>query len=236
MKKTLITLVSIVSILSLTWCQKKPQTEVVAKPIPEYISANYDSEFHSLNLRSKGLTQMPDICSDITTWTMLNDIRAIDLWDNQITEINSDYSCLPNLQDLNLSFNQISKIENLDKLSNLGRLQLHKNNITKISWLSELKNLMILSLWYNQISKVSWLSELSNLQELELLRNQISDLSRLSDLPNLTSLKLEFNQISDINQLGFVVKLKNLKRLSIGENKLPEDKVIMLQNQINGER
>lgn len=236
MKKTLITLAIVAFVLSLAWCQKKSQAEVVSKPIPEYISANYDSEFHSLKLRSKGLTEMPDICTDITTWTMLNDIRAIDLWDNKITEINADYSCLPNLQDLNLSFNQISKIQNLDKLSNLVRLQLHKNNITKTSWLSNLKNLRILGLWYNQISKVSWLSELSNLQELELLHNQISDLSRLSDLPNLTSLKLEFNQISDVNQLSFITKLKNLKRLSIGENKLPEDAAITLQNQINGER
>lgn len=229
MKKLIIVSV-IFSFLFIFGCSKKDNSLQIG-----YLSWSYVEKYHELDLRWKWLTEIPNICKDYS-WTILLNIWSIDLGDNQITSIDKDLSCMPYLQELDLSYNQLNKIQKLDKLNNLRFLKLQKNNIKSTLWLELLSNLWYLNLAYNQISKVSWLSELSNLQELELQHNQISDLSRLSDLPNLTSLKLEFNQISDVSQLSFVTKLKNLKRISIGENKLPEYKVIMLQNQINGER
>jgi internalin A len=234
MKKSLIISILTVSIIVLSGCQKTSNTTTTT--MPEYISGNYDAKMHTLTLREKWLTTMPDICKDIKDQKTLDDIRSIDLWNNQISSINADYSCLSNLQELNLSYNQISSIKNLEKLKFLSKLELQKNRLTSTKWLEKLSTLKELNLWYNEISDLMWLSNLSNLQQLELQHNQISDISRISKLVNLETLKLEYNQISDVNQLGFVVKLKNLKRLSIGENKLPEDKVVMLQNQINGER
>jgi Leucine-rich repeat (LRR) protein len=60
------------------------------------------------------------------------DIWSIDLSNNKITDINADYGCLPNLQEINLAYNQITHIKNLGKLTFLKKLELHKNNITDV--------------------------------------------------------------------------------------------------------
>jgi Leucine-rich repeat (LRR) protein len=230
MKKSLIISILAISIVVLSGCQKTTSTTAT---MPEYMSGNYDAKTHMLTLREKWLTQMPDICADITTGNMLYDIRFIDLWNNQITSINADYSCLWNLQELNLSYNKLSLIKNLDKLKFLSKLELHKNKITSADWLEKLTRLTNLNLWYNQISDISALKTLKNLNTLELQQNQISDISPLSALVNLETLKLEFNKIADESQLKIFEYLKNLKRISLWMNKLPQDKVQALQDKIN---
>jgi protein phosphatase 1 regulatory subunit 7 len=97
---------------------------------------------------------MPDICADITTGNMLYDLRFIDLGDNQITDINADYGCLGNLQELNLSYNKIKNIKNLENLSFLKKLELHKNELTDVAGLEDLTSLNELNLGYNQITSV----------------------------------------------------------------------------------
>jgi len=181
--------------------------------LPAYMSGNYDALQHYLNLRSQNLTQMPDICTDITIYpatgtsragNILYDIRYIDLGDNQITDINADYGCLPNLQELNLSYNKITSIENLEKLTFLSKLQLHKNQITKIKWLDKLTKLSELNLGYNQLTSVKWLEANKNLITLELQHNQITDIGRLANLRNLETLKVEYNQIKDPIQFAAI--------------------------------
>lgn len=98
---------------------------------------------------------MPSICDDITTGNMLYDIRYIDLGDNQITDINADYSCLPNLQELNLGYNQLTSVKWLEANKNLTTLELQRNLITDIWPLQNLRNLETLKVEYNQISKAS---------------------------------------------------------------------------------
>ena len=61
------------------------------------------------------------------------------------------------LQELNLSINKISKIENLDKLTQLKYLDLGFNNISKIEGLDKLINLQKLRLSQNQISRIEGL-------------------------------------------------------------------------------
>ena len=71
---------------------------------------------------------------------------------------------------LNLSFyrNQITKIENLDKLTSLRQLNLRFNQISKIENLDALANLSELGLSSNQISKIENLDKLTQLSELYL--------------------------------------------------------------------
>lgn len=228
MKKVFIISALALSIFALSWCNKTSNSS-----IPDYMSWNYNAQYHHLDLRAKWLSQMPDICWDIKDQKMLDDIRAIDMWDNQITSINSDYKCLANLQELNLSYNQISKIQNLDNLSFLSKLELQKNKLTKTDWLEKLSTLQELNLWYNEISDIKSLFALTNLRDLQLQHNQISDISSMSNLFNLESLKLEYNQISDEKSLTTISNLKNLKRISLWWNKLPEDKVKALQDKVN---
>lgn len=96
------------------------------------ITANFDEQLHHLDLRSKKLTQMPDICSMVAGTRYEHDIWSVDLANNGFTEISEDIACLKNLSELNLSFNKISQIENLDGLTFLKKLDLGNNEIVSI--------------------------------------------------------------------------------------------------------
>lgn len=112
---------------------------------------------------------------------------------------------LSNLWRLNLSHNQISKIEVLElgQLSKLKELNLSHNQISNMLSLSlsAFNNLYELNLSHNQISKIEGLDELINLDELYLNNNQISKIEGLDELINLNELYLSHNQISKIEGL-----------------------------------
>lgn len=59
---------------------------------------------------------------------------------------------LVNLKELDLSFNYIERIENLEKLVNLEILSLFSNMITKLENLDTLQKLIILSVGNNLIT------------------------------------------------------------------------------------
>ena len=62
------------------------------------------------------------------------------------------------LRILNISYNRISKIENLDVNVNLEELFLASNNLKEIEGISQLHNLKVLELGFNKIevSKVGF--------------------------------------------------------------------------------
>jgi len=187
--------------------------------IDELITKNYTLQVHSLNLSSKWLTDMPDICAMVKWSKYEYDIWSVDIADNWFANIDKDLSCLKNLSELNLSFNKITKIENLDKLTFLKKLDLWNNELTSISWLDNLSNLIDLHLWYNKIVSTKWLEKLKNLKSLKLQHNTIDDLSWISWLVNLLELKLEYNSLSDSN-LNQVPYIDKLKIITLAENKI----------------
>lgn len=182
-----------------------------------FIEDNYVQKYHYLNLRTKNLTEIPDICDLVKGTRYQDDIWSVDLADNQLTEINQDLSCLKNLSELNLSFNKIVKIDNLDKLNFIQKIDLWNNEITEINNLEKLRTLSDLHLWYNKITTTKWLDALRNLTSLKLQHNEINDLSYLKGLTNLVELKLEFNKLSEEN-LKDISWLKKLKIITVGEN------------------
>lgn len=187
------------------------------KTVSELIIKNYNKEFHHLDLRTKKLETLPNIC-EMVKWTNYEyDIWSLDLADNVITKINTDLSCLKNLQELNLSFNKIKEIENLNWLIFIKKLDLGNNEISKIDNLDKLTTLIDLHLWYNKITSTNWLEKLTNLTSLKLQHNEIADLSSLKDLSKLEELKLEFNKLTDEN-LKDISALKNLKIITLWEN------------------
>jgi len=207
MKKSFLLSILALSLFALAWCQ----TSIEINKLPSYMSGNYNSGTHTLDLRWKWLTQIPDICRDYS-WPILLDIWSINLWNNKIQAVNSDLSCMPYLQNLDLSYNRISQIANLDKIANLKYLQLAYNNITSISWLTNLKNLQYLDLQYNQILNFSGLSK----------------------LPSLGALKTQFNNIARKAQLsGMIEKMKNLKSLTSGSKQTVKNWINKLQNMAN---
>lgn len=187
------------------------------KIIDNLIIDNYNIEFHYLNLKSKNLDKIPDICNMIKGTNYIDDIWSINLSNNKLTKINIDLSCLKNLQELNLSFNKIRKIENLKELTFIKKLDLGNNEISKIDNIDKLTTLTDLHLWYNKIISTNWLEKLVNLTSLKLQHNEISNLSWLKYLSKLTELKLEFNKLNDEN-LKDITNLSNLKILTLWEN------------------
>lgn len=107
---------------------------------------------------------------------------------------------VPNLRQLNLSYNAIIKIENLGRLHNLIELNLAENAIEKIENLDNLKALERLNLSGNQITRIpDSISNLQRLTNLRIARNQLhvlADLRCLGKLMNLTKLRIDENPFS----------------------------------------
>ncbi|AKV64918.1 Leucine Rich Repeat (LRR)-containing protein [Porphyromonas gingivalis] len=123
----------------------------------------------------------------------------------------------PALKKLDLSYNQISKLEGLERLTSLTKLRLRSNQIRKLEGLDSLTSLTKLSLSDNQISKLEGLERLTSLAELYLLDNQISKLEGLERLTSLTELYLSGNQISKLEGLE---RLTSLTKLRLRSNQI----------------
>lgn len=98
------------------------------------------------------------------------------------------------LKELNLSFNYITKIENLETLVNLEVLSLFSNHITKIENLETLEKLVILSIGNNHIATFDGVSFIAFCSIL--VNNLIQQIERLRFVSSLKVLNLEGNPIA----------------------------------------
>lgn len=100
-----------------------------------------------------------------------DNVTKIHVQKKDILEIPKCMSKYKKLEELVLSKNFITKIENLDGLENLKSLALNDNKIEKIENLDNLKNLELLSLDDNHIKKIENLGGLDNLKVVSLKYN-----------------------------------------------------------------
>ncbi len=128
---------------------------------------------------------------------------------------------LTQLKYLDLSLCEISHIpETIGNLKSLEILNLSRNKLNKIPQsINNLPNLKELHLDDNQLEVLPNLLNLTSLNFLSLSHNNLSIFPLfILDLINLEQLFLGYNKINKIpSNIG---KLKNLKRLSLQENKL----------------
>ena len=93
---------------------------------------------------------------------------------------------VPNLKQLNLSYNAIVRIDGLHPVRSLVELNLAENSITRIENLECLKMLERLNLSGNQISRIpASIGELKNLNNFRIARNRldvVKDLQYLNPL------------------------------------------------------
>ena len=144
-------------------------------------------------------------------------LEKLTLQNLNITDMNR-IGELKDLTYLNMTHNQISKIEGLDNKSSLYSLNLTSNRIEKIEGLDNLTNLVNLSLTNNRIKDITPISKVSTLKYLDLKQNPDIDPNR----NNYTGEKLEaLNKIGeildrdgtiniDVDKLGLFVNYKNL--------------------------
>lgn len=143
----------------------------------------------------------------------LNGLQELYIRGNLLTSINalSNPSLpnpgLPNLQTLELGFNQIEITDttSLSALGNLTQLGLENNAVSAVDGFSGLSHLQDLSLAHNQIRDSSPLVNLTSLNtHLDLRGNFLLDLAPLANMTNT------FTLFADDNCLGSLVMPANI--------------------------
>ena len=95
----------------------------------------------------------------------------------------------PLLENLNLAFNHLRRVNPIQKLTSLTRLNLSHNELLDVERLGALQDLQVLNLSKNKLSSIGSISALQQLEELWLRDNHISDLHALQGLGQCSSLK-----------------------------------------------
>ena len=169
------------------------------------------SKLESLCLRQNLLTSIVEL-DTLPADTM----EELDLYDNRINHISSSIKRLVKLKNLDLSFNKIKNIKNLETLTKLENLYFVQNKIKEIKNLETLTSLKNLELGGNKIEYISEnLNTLVNLQQLWLGKNKIHKFENMSNLVNLRVLSIQSNRITKIEGLD---KLTNLEELYLSHN------------------
>jgi hypothetical protein len=109
-----------------------------------------------------------------------------------LTKLTVTRDNLDNIKELDLSNNQISKLDGIEKFPQLNVLKLNNNKLVEIEEIERLKNLEKLFLRNNQLGDINSLKALINLKHLDLSDNQtISEIPEvLNELLNLKTIKL----------------------------------------------
>ncbi|WP_445710591.1 leucine-rich repeat domain-containing protein [Flavobacterium sp.] len=133
----------------------------------------------------------------------LDSVYRLDLSEQKLTKIPEIVSKLNNLQELNLSQNNLSNLNGFENISNLQVLNIGMNNfkIFPIE-ITKFKSLKSLSIWWNEIKTfpADFFTQNTQIEELDM-----------------TSM-FEFDFKSNLNKIH---SFKNLKRLNLGNNQIP---------------
>lgn len=166
-----------------------------------------------LTLKGNSLSIMPQGLRD------LQRIRSIDLSHNKISsllDVDTWDSIAASLEMLNLSYNQLTSIEQLTPLTRLSALKVDANKLTSldgISW-GQQKQLVTLSAVGNEISDLpEAVGEVSSLEHIELSDNKITAIpTGLVELKKLKLFNVAGNPIKDKKAMANSEKgIKDLK-------------------------
>lgn len=125
----------------------------------------------NLSLEDRGLTHIPLLEGE-------EKLTCLVLKRNKVSKIENLVS-LPNLENIDLSFNVIREITNLNTLEKLRHLNLRNNIIDNIYGLGLLQVLESLDLANNKVKKIERLEKCINLKSLNLSGNFIAVLDGL---------------------------------------------------------
>jgi protein phosphatase 1 regulatory subunit 7 len=146
-----------------------------------------------------------------------NSLQELDLYDNLISHIKG-LDGLKSVTSLDLSFNKIKHIKNVNHLTTLKELFFVQNRISKIENLDGLIALTMIELAANRIREIENLEHLTRLRELWLGKNKITEIKSLSSLTHLRLLDLKSNRLTKLSGLS---DLHNLEELYVSHNAIP---------------
>ncbi|KAE8915877.1 hypothetical protein PF003_g780 [Phytophthora fragariae] len=146
-----------------------------------------------------------------------SNLEGLQMNDNQIEEISTDFLALGRLKNLRLNGNRIASVQNLRGCRLLVHLDLGRNRLhgAASQGLDALTNLEHLNLAGNELSSVGNLAHLTKLEELNLAENKLTSLQGIMP-PNLIVLRVNGNQISDFQ--GMATPLEKLNELYAHNN------------------
>ncbi|KAF2675550.1 L domain-like protein [Microthyrium microscopicum] len=136
-------------------------------------------------------------------------LEEVDFYDNLIKDIQG-LEGMRKLKSLDLSFNKIKHLKNVDHLAELTDIYFVQNRISHIQGLEGLSKLRNLELGGNRIRTVENLETLTGLEELWLGKNKITEITGLSTLSNLKILSIQANRITTISGLSALTSLEEL--------------------------
>ncbi|XP_078065902.1 nischarin isoform X2 [Mustelus asterias] len=155
------------------------------------------SEFEQWEV--EGMASEHPVAAIIPRWSMLT---TLDMSRNQISNIDESVKLIPKVEFLDLSYNEIAVMENLQHLYNLIHLDLSYNKITVLQGVhTKLGNIKTLNLSGNQLESLSGLNKLYSLVNLDLSSNkvlQIEEIRNIGNLPCLEKVVLSNNPLSII--------------------------------------
>ncbi|KAK2147450.1 hypothetical protein LSH36_552g01082 [Paralvinella palmiformis] len=114
------------------------------------------------------------------------------------------------LRMLNASLNRIEKYVGIENLKLLAFLDLSHNNITKLQRLHGCITLKMLNLSVNRIEDISSMPSLVQLRELHLSNNKLKSLDGIQALPSLEELYVQRNLLTDLIPLASSFHLRIL--------------------------
>ncbi len=192
-------------ILSKNWKPDENSIQVL-KSIPIY----------EINLENKSLTKFPIWICYLTQLTVLNLGNADGWWyknKNKIKSIPADIRNLSNLKELRLARAELKNVsKGITELSQLQVLDLHYNNIQELPNLENLSQLININLFLNKLKEINGLEKLTQLQVLNLAANSIKEIRDVFDnLSELQELSLANNRLKILhNSICFLEKLWKL--------------------------
>ena len=205
-------------------CKIIPRIPVFKKKLREQLEEKEEIEFV--------LGDFKDF-HKIEEFQTFKNMRSLTLINESIKDISLIISNLPNptsLYYLCLNQNEISNLDNIDKLTNLEELQINYNFIEKIP--KNIFNLKQLKTFWACENNISTIENIPiNLESLWLANNYIENIpENLNKLVNLKQLNLAGNFISDLKDLYIISELKNLNQIYLQDINFGENPICYFNN------